>query len=150
MRQSSIACNTSQLPSDPSFAEFSRSSVKERNDSNFHNCEQMAGSARASRKEKAPCCHRDLHMNSHELGCTDIFCSVELWGPTPCRKEGSREKKGSCARGSHSRNQRLPLRISWQMGGEAYPPKTLMNLCTSILIKQLRKAIIDSNIENSL
>lgn len=58
--------------------------------------------------------------------CTDIFCSSSFWHRKEGRKEGSRKRRDR-ARGSHSRDQQLPFRISWQMGREAYPLKILMN-----------------------
>ena len=69
-------------------------------------------------------------MNSHVYGGVRIFfvrlaSGVERKegrkeGRKKGRKEGSK-KRGDRVRGSHSRNQQLPLRILWQMGCEAYP-----------------------------
>ena len=55
----------------------------------------MVDFARASGKEKAPCCHRDLHVNSHEHDVRIFFVrSASGVERKEGRKEGSR--KGSC------------------------------------------------------
>ena len=83
----------------------------------------MVDFARASGKEKAPCCHRDLHVNSHEHDVRIFFVrSASGVERKEGRKEGRKEAGKDRVRGSHSRNQQLPLRILWQMGREAYPP----------------------------
>ena len=64
------------------------------NTSNFHTCEQMVDFARASGKEKAPCCHRDLHVNSHEHDVRIFFVrSASGVERKEGRKEGRKQER---------------------------------------------------------